>query len=395
MIVEDILQLDEQIALLHGETGIGRRVTYIDVVEIPEGMHWTNANDFIITTGYCFASDEALLELLVRTLIRRGCSGLGIKIGRYIDSIPERIARIAEENAFPIIRIPMHLSYREISRPLLRTLAATESHSLSSVDSFYTALIRGNISSEKDIRANASKFGIGLYNLHYILIARGNSPVTRQKQTELSSAINDVVDVQCTCLVADRQNSALIICRFFNPEALETESATSIQLIFDAIRSVPGMHDAVIAMSVPCHCLLDLHQAAYQTTSLLNLGMRLYPEQREFLFEDYYVDLFLNDNQNHYILNHLCKTYITPLAQADSNQNTQLLPTLMALCEHSFNISETAQAMYLHRNTVYNRIKQIEAIIGSINDKTQLLLILACKHQIIQHADSNNLDINV
>lgn len=391
MIIEDILQLSEQIAILHGEAGIARRVAYIDVVEIPEGMHWTNANDFIITTGYFFASDEALLELLVRTLIRRGCSGLGIKVGRYIDSIPGRIGRIAEENAFPIIRIPMHFSYRDISRPLLRTLATSDSHSFSSVDTFFNALIRGDLSSEQDIRTIASKFGIALFNMYYILIARGNSAVTRQKLKELNSAIDNAGNVASTCLAADRQNSALIICRFYNSEDIESEHATSIQLIFDAIRCVLGMQDTVIAMSVPCHCLLDMHQAAYQTTALLNLGMRLYPEQREFLFENHFVDLFLSDNQNHYILNQLCKIYIAPLAQADARQNTQLLPTLTALCQHSFNISETGQALYLHRNTVYNRMKQIKTIIGSINFMTQQLLILACKHHIIQQADSNNI----
>lgn len=143
MIVEEILRLDEQIAVLYGEAGVGRRVAYIDVVEIPEGMHWTNANDFIITTGYCFASDEALLELLVRTLIRRGCAGLGIKLGRYIESIPERVAKIAEENAFPIIRIPMHFSYRDISRPLLNALATSDSTEFrfSSMESVYSACI--------------------------------------------------------------------------------------------------------------------------------------------------------------------------------------------------------------------------------------------------------------
>lgn len=390
MIIEDILQLDEQIAVLYGEAGIDRRVAYIDVVEIPEGMHWTNANDFIITTGYCFASDEALLELLVRTLIRRGCSGLGIKLGRYIDSIPQRIADIAEENAFPLIRIPMHFSYRDISRPLLKTLAVSDSQSFSSVNSFFGALIRGDFSSEQDIRTNAANFGIALYNLYYILVARGNSPLTRQKLTELSIAINNAGDVQSTCLAADRQNSALIICRFCSPEV--SEHAPSIPLIFDAIRSVLGMDDTVIAMSVPCHCLLDMHQAAYQTAALLNLGVRLYPEQRDFLFDDYFLDLFLSDNQNHYVLNHLCKTYVTPLAQADARHNTQLLPTLMALCQHSFSITETGQALYLHRNTVYNRIKQIEAVIGSINYRTQQLLTLACKHHIIQQADKNNLD---
>jgi len=88
----------------------------------------------------------------------------------------------------------------------------------------------------------------------------------------------------------------------------------------------------------------------------------------------------------------MCNTLITPLAEADARQNTELLPTLMALCECSLSITETGQALYLHRNTVYNRIKQIEAIIGSISGfNTKQLLTLACKHYHILKADSNAL----
>lgn len=393
--VEDILRLDEKIAVLHGESGVSRRVAYIDVVEIPEGMHWTNANDFIITTGYCFASDEALLELLVRTLIRRGCAGLGIKIGRYIDSIPDRIANIAEENAFPIIRIPMHFSYRDISRPLLNTLTTSDpsEYSFGSVDNLYSAIIHGDLSNEQDIRESAAKFGIALSSLRYILIARSTFPLARDKLAELCSAIDGAADVQCCCLPAERQNSALIICRICSPEIFNAEYAATVQQIFAAIRDTLGQHDTVITMSAPCQSLLDINQAAFHTSALLNLGMRLYPEQKEFLFSDHYLDLFLNDNQNHYVLNHLCNTLITPLAEADARQNTELIPTLMALCKSSFSITETAKFLFLHRNTVYNRIKQIEAIIGSISDfDTKQLLTLACKHYHILKADSNALE---
>lgn len=393
MIVEDILRLDEQISVLHGETGISRRVAYIDVVEIPEGMHWTNANDFIITTGYCFASDEALLELLVRTLIRRGCSGLGIKLGRYVKSIPERVARIAEENSFPIIRIPMHFSYREISRPLLNTLAASDSSKFrfSSLDGFFGAIIRGDLSDEKDIRVNASKFGVLLNCLRYIIVARSSSPVTREKLSELSSAIDRAADVETCCLGSDMQGNTLIFCRICNPETFNLEYPSAVQVIFATIRRCLGFDDTIIAMSPPCHSLLDLNQAAFHTTTLLYLGMRLYPERQEFLFEDYFLDFFLNDNQNHYVLNHLCQTLISPLAEADARQNTELLATLMALSENSYNISATGQALFLHRNTVYNRVKQIESIIGDISDyEKQLLLTLACKHYFIQQAENNH-----
>src|SRR5690606_17405087 len=128
-------------------------------------------------------------------------------------------------------------SYREISRPLLTALAASDpsEYNFSSVDNFYRALIRGDLSGEQDIRVNASKYGIALYTLRYIIIARSASPVTRKLLTELSCAIDSASDIQSCCLAADKQNAALIICRISNPEAFESEYAATVQQIFDSI----------------------------------------------------------------------------------------------------------------------------------------------------------------
>ncbi|MEA5038340.1 MAG: PucR family transcriptional regulator ligand-binding domain-containing protein [Clostridiaceae bacterium] len=391
MTVEDILRLDEQIAVLSGENGLHHRVSYIDVVEVPEGMHWTSPDDFILTTGYCFAGNDALLELLVRTLIQKDVAGLGIKTGKYVHTIPSRILKLAEEHAFPILRIPMHFSYREISWPLLKALASNggPKYRLDSLSNFYEALIRGDLRTESEIRTNAVKYGVSFSGLRYVIVVHSKSALPRDSLTELSGKLDLMSDVQSCCLEADRQNIMQIICRIQNPESFLLDRAASAKRIFETIHSMPATSDALLAMSAPCQTLLDIYSAAIHTRALLNLGLRLHPNQKSFFFDDYYLDLLLNDNQSHYGLIYLYQTYIEPLINADAHQGTELLPTLLMLCEHSFGIAETGQALYVHRNTVYNRIKHMEGILGCcIGDlKTQNALILACKYYLLRQAE--------
>lgn len=390
MTVEDILHLDKQITVLYGETGIHRRVAYIDVVEIPEGMYWTSADDFIITTGYFFASDETQLELLVRTLIRKGVAGLGIKIGKYISSIPEHIAEIAEEHAFPILQIPIYFSYREIARPLLKSLTAEDASVFyySSVSNFFDALLRGSLSEKNEIQANAAKYGLSVTALRYIITARAGTAIDRNKLCELNETIERIENIQSCSLKADRKDTVFSICQLPLPNVSVGDLSVILHHICTIICNVLGAQDTALAVSAPCSSLLDVHQAALQTHALLNIGLRLHPERHIFSFEDYYLDLLLYDNQNHYVLNCLSDALIVPLAQADRRQHTFLLPTLLSLCEHAFSITKTSQALYLHRNTVYNRVKRIESILGrNIDDfETRYALIVACKYYRIQQS---------
>lgn len=377
---------------MYGKGGLDRQINYIDIVEIPEGMHWTNAHDFIITTGYCFAASENLLELLIRTLIRRGCAGLGIKLGRYLNHIPEHIAEIAESNNFPIIRLPMHLKYRDISEPLLTQLVkeGTRVNDYSSAEEFYYALLHDKIAREHIIRFNSTKFNLPLYVPRFIITAQNVSFKDKMTCTKLASIISSSFKGQCHCFRSEKENSLLAIFQKNDYYTYPKEEKVNIQKAFKAVRS--AIHnDAVIAISAPCNSLFEMNQTLYYTNLLLVHGQQLYPNKKTFFFQDHFIELFLFENQNHYILKQIYQTYIFPLLELDKNQHSELVASLEAYCQNSFSITKTAQTLHLHRNTVYNRIKLVESIVGPLDDiKIRQSLLLACKYHQLQKTNQGN-----
>lgn len=69
------------------------------------------------------------------------------------------------------------------------------------------------------------------------------------------------------------------------------------------------------------------------------------------------------------------------LHRYDSTNNTNLLDTLHTYLSNGHNISETADAMFLHRNTVSNRIRKIKEItsLSVENPQVQDSLLTSCK----------------
>jgi DNA-binding PucR family transcriptional regulator len=71
---------------------------------------------------------------------------------------------------------------------------------------------------------------------------------------------------------------------------------------------------------------------------------------------------------------------LQPLVEYDRAHSTRLLETARALLAHGLSPSETAAALYVHRNTLGKRLARIEALTGlrlaSIDDVMELYVAL-------------------
>ncbi|MGD9567094.1 MAG: PucR family transcriptional regulator [Sedimentibacter sp.] len=131
MKVKDIFTLNndfKNFKLLAGECGIENDIKSVDIMEVPDGVYWVKPGDFIITTGYSLTKNDTTLDNIVQMMIIRGAAALGIKLGRYIDEIPDKIIQYANEHCFPIIYVPIAASYASIVRPILNKLVSDDNY---------------------------------------------------------------------------------------------------------------------------------------------------------------------------------------------------------------------------------------------------------------------------
>ncbi len=131
MIVKDIFSLNKDFKdfkLIAGNGGLNNEIKSVDIMEVPDGVYWVRPGDFIITTGYSLTKNDTTLENIVQMMITKGAAALGVKIGRYIDEIPEKIIQYAEEHNFPIIYVPLASSYNSIMTPILSKLMGDDNY---------------------------------------------------------------------------------------------------------------------------------------------------------------------------------------------------------------------------------------------------------------------------
>ena len=79
----------------------------------------------------------------------------------------------------------------------------------------------------------------------------------------------------------------------------------------------------------------------------------------------------------------LCHPSVTFLKQYDIHNNTELLNTLQAYLENERSLVKTANALYIHRNTLLYRIKKINSLLRLDLDDAELRLHLLLSYKIL------------
>src|SRR5699024_5650380 len=77
-----------------------------------------------------------LIQLL-EILAEKKCSGVGIKLGRYIPSITEKAATFADQNKLPIISLPNQLSWADIIYPIISQINKKQQNELENTHYVY------------------------------------------------------------------------------------------------------------------------------------------------------------------------------------------------------------------------------------------------------------------
>lgn len=124
MIIRDILTLEKvsESKLLAGVSGCYRSVTSVNIMDAPDIIDWIQQNELVITSGYFLRDSIIFQEKFIQELYDKGCAGLGIKLKRYVDIVPDEVIDLANKLEFPIIELPYDYSLSEILNTIIREI---------------------------------------------------------------------------------------------------------------------------------------------------------------------------------------------------------------------------------------------------------------------------------
>jgi sugar diacid utilization regulator len=167
------------------------------------------------------------------------------------------------------------------------------------------------------------------------------------------------------CHVITYRKATIVVC-----STVDTEKVDHLLDLF------PSNYNVSVGISNSFHRIELLRDALSEARDALSIGKSIEPGRRVFPFEELGISIMLR----HFSEKEDISRYIHPalhwLKQYDDEYNTKLLPTVREYIQQNGSIKKTAEALFLHRNSVIYRLRKAEEIIDlSLDDSdTQFTL---------------------
>ncbi|GAA3707311.1 PucR family transcriptional regulator [Nonomuraea antimicrobica] len=142
--VEEVLGVSTlaEARLIAGESGLGRIVQRLNVMEVPDILAWVKPHELLLTTGYPLRNTPQSLGRLVADLDERGLAALAIKLGRYVDTLPDEMVEQADRLGFPLILLPNDVGFDDILNQVLTDILNRQAAVLARAEEAHRALVQ-------------------------------------------------------------------------------------------------------------------------------------------------------------------------------------------------------------------------------------------------------------
>lgn len=163
----------------------------------------------------------------------------------------------------------------------------------------------------------------------------------------------------------------------------------------DKLKAVLENCHAYACVGAKSRFLTSFRAIFLQTQACLHLGMKFARPQgkRIFLADDYHMHFVISlcaKQAVHYHegnLIYLCSPQYTALLRYDRTHGDNLCEIMKAYFRNNCNTSQTAKVLFLHRNTLINKLTKIEEIIGASLDDFQTRIRLIFSDMVMEYAD--------
>ena len=253
-----------------------------------------------------------------------------------------------------------------------------------SKDEFIRGLLYGLYSDKNTIEKEAKFFNIE-YNLKRFVWIINIRPLKRSHSDPLTSEkipgniINEALNFVKTNFYEDyaiTNNSSIIFIRLKHDIPNEKLLQKYNDLLNILEFQIPE-YKFSIGVSRAYDTLEELNLAYEDAIFSLKIGAKIFKNRKTiYAYDDLIIYHFLYKYPSEPILERLYNNGIGKIYSYDIENNTQLFQTIQVLIKHNFNFSEAADKLFIHRNTLYQRLKKIEKIIGLDIDSSETRLVL-------------------
>ena len=388
---EDLMnmkQIRKGMKLIAGEKGINRNIRWIyfadciqclnDDFNVAELIH---GEELVIVTNESLTdNDEKILDM-IRVMIDKDIAGFVINEGQ----ISKQVIDYCNEIELPLFELSVDLHLIDLSQIVCKALVEEESNTNSRERIFATILYNDNLNIE-EIMEQTNYLGVNLSGEYRVVVLQmyehngdvnGKSMLNEVYLMEVRESTKKSIETEFRSygirhlMVLSQHNSAAILlpAELFSRDLL-------IAILTNIMKREEGKYHIFMKAGVGTayEYIKDFKKSFQEARNALSISNMVTKKQKVYFYEDLGIYSLIAQISNGQFLDDYVENKIGKLIKADQMQDGDLCETLETYLEHNCNANATAEALFIHRNTMRYRMDKIKRILNDdINDMSMFL----------------------
>lgn len=365
----------KDITLVAGERGISNGVSWVHMVETVIASDFLSGGELVIITGAGLKPEETVDDL-VKCLYAHKAAGVIINTGPYIEQLSSELLEFCDLHAFPVFVVPWRVQLVEIIRTICRHITKEEQRKQETAAAFKNAI---HFPKQEEIYVIPLSQRNFQSNWCYSACSMKLSHITGNENDRMESLCmsleNAVRSFKFDIALFWDNSEIILICA--NME--EAELLSFVMDVYARAKALllPGEQITLglgrLTKSVRC-----LYKSYYQAKAIQRLQAEGNISADKFYYGHLGVYRLLIGIEDKDIVQGYLDSVLKPLWDYDRMNKTDLCNVLKCYLDHDGSVNQTADALYVHRNTVNYKINRIAAVLNvdlsSLKIRMELML---------------------
>ena len=323
------------------------------------------------TTGIGIREDMTLLEL-VESCYRNRASGIVINVGPYIPEIIQDIIDFGNEHDFPVFEVPWRVHMADIMRMFCSTITRSEQRTMELSSAFRYAIFAPR---QEELYVSTLMQGGYFAEWNYVAamldICRRNENGTEAAvYAPIPSERMEMFLKKTVSVIGQKKPEAVVFMEkdrivMVLSDSSEEEAAAILEEVMERLKELKREEEVLFAaVGSNARSIRNLWESYHMAKKITDLSKAEHWEQQVRSYGNMGIHSLLFHIDSSECMEEFYAKTIKPLHEYDMNNNTNLVEVLECYLKTNGSLQDTAEELFVHRNTINYRLKKMEAILG-------------------------------
>lgn len=360
--------------IIAGNKGLHKIIRWSYKAESIHLAKWVHGGELLIVSKMVIHEKIFNLYNFLKEAISLNISGALLLIGpNYIEQIPQSVIDLSNQKHFPLFLIPWDTPLVDIFEELGHAIASINLINDKHKDLLFSIIFNTNLSLDylkyQSQEVNFSFDGyLQFFEINFLLPQSENTLILNDVDKDtICQFIHTLFENEHIPILSSSYTKNIIALINVNNTSLDTLN-TLFPQILNYIKENHPNYIVNIGIGTRQKSLEKYKLSYEQASKCINLAIKQKQKNMIYYYEQLGLYQLFYDINNKTLLENFVHNILYSLMAYDKKYNTNLIQTLEVYLNKNCNLNQTAETLFIHRNTIKYRLQRIEEITNTSLD---------------------------